>query len=170
MKSKKFDMKSLDYKKAVITCLTEKYFTFTGRASFSEIFPFLLFELLFVEIGLSIVELIFKWVSDGSNIFLFILINLAYAYFFIPSVAVTTRRLHDTDHSGWWQILPVLSILIYYPLVFFLGSVISIYISATLCIVSFIIFLIFLLQKRTEGKNRFGPPPVGYVLESGKKE
>ena len=24
---------------------------------------------------------------------------------FLPSLAVATRRLHDTDRSGWWQLL-----------------------------------------------------------------
>jgi len=24
---------------------------------------------------------------------------------FLPSIAVTARRLHDVDRSGWWQLL-----------------------------------------------------------------
>jgi uncharacterized membrane protein YhaH (DUF805 family) len=24
---------------------------------------------------------------------------------FLPGIAVTARRLHDTDRSGWWQLL-----------------------------------------------------------------
>jgi uncharacterized membrane protein YhaH (DUF805 family) len=34
--------------------------------------------------------------------------NLAAAFSFatfLPSLAVATRRLHDTDRSGWWQLL-----------------------------------------------------------------
>lgn len=33
----------------------------------------------------------------------------------IPSIAVSVRRLHDTDHSGWWLLLifiPFLGVLI----------------------------------------------------------
>jgi uncharacterized membrane protein YhaH (DUF805 family) len=30
---------------------------------------------------------------------------------FLPGVAVTARRLHDTDRSGWWQLLYFLPII-----------------------------------------------------------
>ena len=29
----------------------------------------------------------------------------------IPAVAVTIRRMHDTDHSGWWQLVPIVSLV-----------------------------------------------------------
>ena len=29
----------------------------------------------------------------------------------VPGVAVTTRRLHDTDRSGWWQLLWLIPLL-----------------------------------------------------------
>ncbi len=32
----------------------------------------------------------------------------------LPSLAVAVRRIHDTDHSGWWLLVPVL------PLAFWL--------------------------------------------------
>jgi uncharacterized membrane protein YhaH (DUF805 family) len=50
----------------------------------------------------------------------------------IPSISVTVRRLHDTDRSGWWYLIT------FVPLV------------------GFIVLVIFLVQKGTEGKNRFG--------------
>jgi uncharacterized membrane protein YhaH (DUF805 family) len=48
---------------------------------------------------------------------------------------VTVRRLHDTDHSGWWSLLGLV------PLV---GTV---------------VMLIFLLTESEPGENRFGPCP-----------
>jgi uncharacterized membrane protein YhaH (DUF805 family) len=30
---------------------------------------------------------------------------------FLPGIAVTARRLHDTDRSGWWQLLYFLPII-----------------------------------------------------------
>lgn len=27
----------------------------------------------------------------------------------VPSVAVGVRRMHDTDHSGWWLLVPVVN-------------------------------------------------------------
>ena len=28
----------------------------------------------------------------------------------IPSIAVGVRRMHDTDHSGWWIIVPFVNL------------------------------------------------------------
>ena len=53
----------------------------------------------------------------------------------IPSIAVTTRRLHDTDRSGWWQLL------IFVPLF------------------GWIALLVFYCQDGTRGTNRFGHDP-----------
>jgi len=53
----------------------------------------------------------------------------------IPSLAVSIRRLHDTDRSGWWCLLGFL------PLI---GA---------------IVLLIFFVMDGTPGDNRFGPSP-----------
>ena len=29
----------------------------------------------------------------------------------LPSVAVGVRRMHDTDHSGWWILLPIVNLI-----------------------------------------------------------
>ena len=49
----------------------------------------------------------------------------------IPGLAVTVRRLHDTDRSGWWMLI---------ALVPYVGS---------------IVLLIFALLKGTPGPNRY---------------
>jgi hypothetical protein len=55
----------------------------------------------------------------------------------IPTLAVTWRRLHDTDRGGWsW-------LVIFFP---FVGP---------------IILIVFLALKGTPGANRFGPEPKG---------
>jgi uncharacterized membrane protein YhaH (DUF805 family) len=59
----------------------------------------------------------------------------------IPGLAVTIRRLHDTDRSGW-------SIL--FGLIPLIGGLILLY---------------FYLQDGTEGPNRFGTDPKGGVPE-----
>jgi uncharacterized membrane protein YhaH (DUF805 family) len=55
---------------------------------------------------------------------------------FLPSLAVSVRRLHDTDRSGWWLL---------FALVPFLG----------------LIVLVFFIQDGTTGKNSYGPDPRG---------
>jgi uncharacterized membrane protein YhaH (DUF805 family) len=50
----------------------------------------------------------------------------------IPNLAVAARRLHDTDRSGWWLLLGLIPVI---------GSLVLIF---------------FLVQKGTEGSNRFG--------------
>ena len=54
----------------------------------------------------------------------------------LPTLAVTCRRLHDTDRSGWWQLIWII------PLI------------------GFILMLIWTTRKGTEGPNRFGPDPI----------
>lgn len=29
----------------------------------------------------------------------------------LPSIAVGVRRMHDTDHSGWWIIVPIMNLV-----------------------------------------------------------
>ena len=61
---------------------------------------------------------------------------------FIPNIAVTVRRLHDRDMSGWW----------------YLGFVIA----GALPIVGVVasrIFLVLMFLPGTEGPNRFGEDP-----------
>ena len=60
----------------------------------------------------------------------------------IPTVAVTVRRLHDRDMSGWWYLGVI--VLSFIPLVGFLVS---------------IAFLVIMFLPGTPGPNRFGPDP-----------
>lgn len=60
----------------------------------------------------------------------------------IPSIAVTVRRLHDRDMSGWWYLGVIIGSLI--PLINILIS---------------LGFLILMFLPGTPGPNRFGPDP-----------
>ena len=64
---------------AISACFQE-YATFSGRASRSEYWYFMLFS--FILIG----------ITGGIGLFVV----------FLPVIAVSVRRLHDTDKSGWW--------------------------------------------------------------------
>ncbi|MEC5160793.1 uncharacterized membrane protein YhaH (DUF805 family) [Janthinobacterium sp. CG_23.3] len=80
---------------SIRTCFT-KYADFTGRASRSEFWWWFLFTFL-TSAALSVV-------SDKLSA-VFSIATL------LPAIAVAARRLHDTDHSGWWQLLWFLPII-----------------------------------------------------------
>src|SRR5450631_2021767 len=87
----------MGFSDAISTCFG-KYATFTGRAVRPE---FWYWVLLNVIVGI-ILNLIQYVVSPTGGYVLAILYDLATL---IPSIAVAARRLHDTDRSGWWQLL-----------------------------------------------------------------
>ena len=53
-----------------------------------------------------------------------------------PNIAVTVRRLHDLDKSGWWFLVGIIP---------FIG---------------WIILLLICSQPGTEGANQYGPPSI----------
>ncbi len=72
-----------------------KYATFSGRTSRSGYWWFYLFYIL-VLFGASILDAAIKTP---------ILTGLAVLAFFLPTLAILIRRLHDTDRSGWWVLI-----------------------------------------------------------------
>lgn len=62
----------------------------------------------------------------------------------IPGIAVTVRRLHDRDMSGWWYLGLIVASII--P---FVG------------LIAGIAFLVILCLEGTKGPNRFGDDPKG---------
>lgn len=101
-----------------------KYATFNGRAVRSRYWFWVLFTVI-VLIILNIIRFTVSAVGGSALQLLFELATL------LPSIAVAARRLHDTDRSGWWQLL------------------------AFVPIVGFIILLVRDRQPGTPGANRF---------------
>ncbi len=110
----------------------KKYAEFSGRARRSEYWFFVLFYIL-IFIGLAIVEGILGLSSKTSGLGL--LTGLYSLGMLIPSLAVSVRRLHDTDRTGWWVLIA------FVPLI---GA---------------IVLLVFYVQDSQAGENRFGPNP-----------
>jgi uncharacterized membrane protein YhaH (DUF805 family) len=102
-------------------------------------------------------------------------VALIYAFFglaiFIPDLAVTVRRLHDTNRSGWWILAPVVPYVV--AILAGLAGVASgsrdgtgagaIVIVALVCMLAVfalaITLVVFLFLEGTRGPNRFGPDP-----------
>lgn len=79
----------MTFVESIKTCLS-KYADFNGRASRSEFWWFM----LFVVAG--------SIVTTFISIVLYLLFALA---MLLPSLAAGARRLHDTDRSGWLQLI-----------------------------------------------------------------
>jgi uncharacterized membrane protein YhaH (DUF805 family) len=119
---------SLSFGEAVGTCF-RKFAEFKGRARRSEYWFWHLF-LVIVGVATAVADLmLFPGLAAGD---VSPLNTIASLILLLPSLAVGVRRLHDTDRSGFhvfWWLLPV---------------------------IGWILLLVFLLQRGTEGPNRFG--------------
>ena len=83
----------LSFNEAVRTCF-QKYFNVTGRARGSEYWYFILFGEL-VSLVAALADIFLLGNVDGPLYGISVLILL------IPSINAATRRLHDTNKSGW---------------------------------------------------------------------
>ena len=88
----------MTFTESLRTCF-KKYADFNGCASRSEFWWFFLFTV------------VTSIVLDQASTALYWIFALATL---LPSIAVGARRLHDTDRSGWWQLLmfvPVIGVI-----------------------------------------------------------
>lgn len=97
----------MTFGKAIATCFA-KYIDFKGRASRPEFWWFYLFTIL-LSWGSMLVDS-----SQGLSM----IVNLAV---FLPVIAAGSRRLHDTNRSGWWQLI-MLTVIGIIPLVIWWAS------------------------------------------------
>ncbi len=106
----------------------KQYATFSGRARRKEYWMFTLINMI-IMLAIYITATVLEAPILGI-IFLIYVLAL-----FIPNLAVTVRRLHDTNRSGWWFFI---------SLVPFVGG---------------IVLFIFLVIEGTNGENQFGADP-----------
>ncbi len=116
-----------------IQTVFQKYAVFEGRARRSESWWFYLAYAI-VNGVLSGIGNAFSGSGFGTAVTVISgIIGLACL---VPTIAVTTRRLHDTGKSGWWQLLYLTCI----------GS---------------IVILIFCAMDSQPGDNQYGSNPKG---------
>lgn len=78
-----------------------RYFDFSGRATRTQ---FWLFSLTVLVLGIAAIVLDTALLGASKpSLFTW----LVYFPHLIPSIAVTIRRLHDSDKSGWWILLGI---------------------------------------------------------------
>lgn len=135
----------MGFKEAIRTCLN-KYATFSGRASRSEYWYFVLFVSLVagVLVGIGFAAMNFETQEPSTlSVIFFGAAGLFYLGVLLPMISALVRRFHDRNISGWWVLgLIVLGAV---PFVGFLASIASFVIS---------------VLKGTDGDNKFGPDPL----------
>ena len=118
----------MNFQTSIKTCFN-KFAVFSGRASRSEFWFFVLFGFLggIITIIIDVMILGYPYEENGP-------INLIFSVaLIIPSIAVAARRLHDINKSGWWQLLWI-------------------------TIIGGILLIIWHATEGENKKNKFGPP------------
>ena len=116
-----------DLTNSVISCFN-KYFDFETRSSRKEFWYWQLFRIL-MFLSITFIE------SLGLSGILFI----SNFIFLIPEIAVSIRRLHDINKSGWWILL-------------------------TITIIGIIPLTYFYCIKGDDGVNDYGQPNLGLKI------
>jgi len=113
-----------------INCITTNYANFSGRASRSEYWYFVLF--------CAVIGFILGFIGTfpGLKQMCFMIRCIFQLAILVPSIAVLARRMHDLDKSGWWQLI------------------------ALIPIIGWIYMIILLCRRGTGGTNRFGRDPL----------
>jgi len=138
---------------SISTCF-RKYANFSGRAQRSEFWWFAAFCLICLPFS------IFIW-------------PLAFAVL-IPTLAVSVRRVHDTDRSAWWLVPPFLAVIPASLIAFSAWLVSVMDQDEAFRSVAFLIAIVFLVialgccvlilalcaSSGTVGPNRYGPDPL----------
>ena len=128
--------------------MTQKYITFSGRASRSE---YWWFQLFFWAV-LIVLFALYVAVSDAArgpdespsiSDVVVVVMGLFILATFLPHTALQIRRFHDRNTSGWWYL--AMLILSFIPL---LGRGV---IGGIIALSSF---------KGTVGPNKYGPDPL----------
>jgi len=110
----------------------KKYAVFAGRARRKEYWYFLLFNIL-ASLLLGFIDGVTGMFSPEAGMGL--LGGLYTLAVLIPGIAVSVRRLHDTNHSGWWLFIALVPII---------GS---------------IVLIVFMVRDSQQAENDYGPNP-----------
>ena len=102
-----------------------KCFDFKTRSSRSEFWYFYIFTTIMGFIGLQIDQIFqlkimgLQFDNINGTVILGPLYIFFYFLFFIPSLALYVRRLHDINRSGWWLLIVLIPFIGLITLIFF---------------------------------------------------
>lgn len=140
----------------------KRYAEFSGRAPRAEYWYFYLMTII-VGIVAAFIDL-----AIGSSGIVRAIVNLA---LFLPFLAVSVRRLHDTNRSGWW-LLGVFAAFLVIGVVIGIGligvnfasgaaAIVGLIAFGILAFAAAITFVVFMATPGTQGQNDYGPDPYG---------
>lgn len=145
-----------------------KYAQFSGRAPRAEYWWYTL-AIIVVAVVISVVEGtlgLSGMIGPYGPLSVLFVVAL-----FVPGIAVTVRRLHDTDRSGWWILIALIP---YCIMGFMMGTsaasggatgLASLGLVSIVTLIGGIVILIFMILPGNKGDNRFGPDPYGSDVE-----
>ena len=142
----------------------QRYVDFSGRAPRAEYWWYFLGTMI-AYIVVMIVENIVGLdgtVGPYGPLSLILLLGLL-----VPGLAVTVRRLHDTNRSGWWILIAVIPYFILGVLAGgaiasgSMGAMASVGLLGLVAMAGAIVLLVFMVLPGTKGDNRFGADPYG---------
>ena len=164
----------------------KRYAEFSGRSRRTEYWAWVLMQVvvwialwtLFVVVAnvtiFTLGDSVDPAALGAGVLILFGLYLLVWLFLLIPSLAVTVRRLHDSNRSGWWVVGPALPYALgWIALIAALGegkpalspaaaSLAMIAILAFLLAMLFgVVLLVLTLLDGTPGANKYGPDPKG---------
>lgn len=163
----------------------KRFFDFRGRSRRKEFWMYTLFVILvsivlmFIDSALGLggstsggTELTDTSVSAAGAASGGVLTTIFSLITLIPSLAVSVRRLHDLDRTGWWILLPVAPYLL--GIILALGGVAggSGAMAGTglvlfgVALITAILLLVWYCMPGTAGPNRFGEDPKGQVTNA----
>ena len=92
----------------------KKAATFSGRASRAEYWYFVLFTILvsFAAGFVLALSIGANASTDQLNHATLVLRYVLYAVFFLPTLSLAVRRIHDTGRSGWFVLIPIYSFVL----------------------------------------------------------
>jgi uncharacterized membrane protein YhaH (DUF805 family) len=154
----------------------KRYAEFSGRSRRMEFWMFALFQflvwiaffILFAVVAGSALLAVGNgsagglMAAGGSVVILFGLACIIALALFLPGLAVSIRRLHDTGRSGWWVggyiLLAVVAAFLRARGGAGLGAILSL--AQLAYLITLIVFYCF---EGTKGPNQYGPDPKGQV-------
>lgn len=123
----------MDFINIFLDVVKNRYMKFDGRARRKEFWNFFLAVVL-INVAFTILTMVFAFVSDTLASIVSIISMLVSLGLLLPNIAVTVRRLHDTDKEWYY---------IFVAIIPFVG----------------LILIYWLAQPGTIGPNKFGPDP-----------